>query len=215
VNQPIKAFVFDFDGTLADSMLMVLPVYNSVATGLGLPRISESDIPALRRLGPMKAIEAYGVPLWKVPLILAQVRRGLERQGLVPVLFPGLQSVFDSPVMKRVSLLILSSNSRANIARFLEQHPLGQFDHIDCGASLFGKARRLRRLLQVRHLAPSEVAYVGDEVRDVEAAREVGVTSIAVSWGYAERAALTALEPSYLVNEPLELEVLFRKLAGT
>jgi len=64
-------------------------------------------------------------------------------------------------------------------------------------------------------LAPSEVAYVGDEVRDVEAAREVGVTSIAVSWGYAERAALTALEPSYLVNEPLELEVLFRKLAGT
>ena len=207
-----KAFIFDFDGTLADSMLMVLPVYNSVAKGLGLPAIEESEIPKLRKMGPMKAIDAYQVPLWKVPLVLSRVRREIETRGLVPAIFPGLLQVFRDAAMAQVRRMIMSSNSRTNIERFTQEHLLGHFERIDSGASLFGKATRLRRILQVSRLAPTEVVYVGDELRDVEAAREVGVKSIAVSWGYADRSELAEQRPTHLVDAPGELLEVLRSL---
>jgi phosphoglycolate phosphatase len=214
VTDSIQAIVFDFDGTLADSMMMVLPVYNQVAVRLSLPLMTEADIPMLRRLGPLKAIEAYNVPLWKVPILLTQVRRELEKKEQIPALFAGLTDVFAAPSLAQIPRMILSSNSKMNILRFLEVHSLGSFDHLDCGASLFGKARRLRRLLQVKHLSPINVLYVGDELRDIEAAREVGAKSVAVSWGYAERDILVAHGPNYLVDTPADLGKLFAELIG-
>jgi phosphoglycolate phosphatase len=214
VTDSIKALVFDFDGTLADSMMMVLPVYNQVAARLNLPLMTEADVPTLRRLGPLKAIEAYNVPLWKVPILLTHVRRELEKTGQIPALFSGLTDVFTAPSLAQIPRMILSSNSKMNILRFLDVHSLGTFDHLDCGASLFGKARRLRRLLQVKHLPPQNVLYVGDEIRDIEASREVGAKSVAVSWGYAERDMLVAHGPNYLVDTPAELGQLFAELIG-
>lgn len=213
MKPPISAFIFDYDGTLADSALAVLPVYNALAPGLGLPPMTETDFPRLRRLGPKGAIEAFGVPLWKVPLLLAQVRRELEQRQIVSSLYPGLDEIFASDAFRQIRRYILSSNSRANIDRFLAHHALGSFERIDCGASLFGKARRFRSLLKSEGLRPSEVAYVGDEVRDIEAAREVGATSIAVSWGYADRDVLKASDPDFLVDETAQLKEILAQLS--
>jgi phosphoglycolate phosphatase len=166
-------------------------------------------------MGPRKAIEQYAVPLWKIPVLLHQVRREMEQEGTVPPLFTELGSVFQASALGSLRRFILSSNSQRNVEQFLRLHKIDGFERIDCGASLFGKGRRLRRLLQVSRLEPSEVAYVGDEQRDVEAAREVGAMSIAVSWGYAERESLVTENPSFIVDRPRELiDVLERVAAG-
>ncbi|MGC4067086.1 MAG: HAD hydrolase-like protein [Polyangiaceae bacterium] len=214
MSTPSRVLIFDFDGTLADSMQMVFEVYNSLAPGMSLPLVSAGEIPRLRELGPLRALDAYGVPLWRVPVLLQRVRRELERRATVPALFPGLDQVFERPEIRQARRLILSSNSRANIERFLNRYRLSSFERIDAGASLFGKARRLQRLLKVSHLAPSNVVYVGDELRDLEAAREVGATSVAVSWGYAERQVLLNHEPDFLVDDAWHLgQVLAELLA--
>ncbi len=58
-----------------------------------------------------------------------------------------------------------------------------------------------------RHrVAPEQVVAVGDEERDVTAAREAGIASIAVSWGLARRPALEAAHPTAIVDAPAELE---------
>jgi phosphoglycolate phosphatase len=100
---------------------------------------------------------------------------------------------------------ILSSNSTDNIHRFLQQHRLLSFDWFSCGASLFGKTARLRRLVRQIGLPPSEVFFIGDEVRDIAAANDVGVRSIGVVWGYASRDALEAAEPTFIADTPAEL----------
>jgi phosphoglycolate phosphatase len=106
---------------------------------------------------------------------------------------------------KRYELGILSSNSTQNIQRFLARNQLQLFAHIEGGSSMLGKARGLRKLMKARKLDPSSVLYVGDEVRDVEAAHEAGVSSVAVSWGYADRAALAARKPTHLIDRPEDL----------
>ena len=48
--------------------------------------------------------------------------------------------------------------------------------------------------------------FVGDEVRDIEAGKKVGINTIAVSWGYNTKSALDKEHPDYLIDFPLELE---------
>lgn len=78
---------------------------------------------------------------------------------------------------------------------------------------MFGKPRALRRLIQRAQLNADAVYYIGDEVRDVTAASEAGVRSIAVSWGYAARDALVAHEPDHVVDRPGQLVSLLTRAA--
>jgi len=54
-------------------------------------------------------------------------------------------------------------------------------------------------------IAPADTVCVGDEIRDIEAARAAGMDSGAVSWGYAFPAALQAAKPTYLFNSMAEI----------
>ena len=69
-------------------------------------------------------------------------------------------------------------------------------------AGLFGKARRLRRLLARRGVAPDRALCIGDEIRDLEAARALGCPFGAVAWGYTDPRALAAQGPEHLFSEP-------------
>jgi phosphoglycolate phosphatase len=63
-------------------------------------------------------------------------------------------------------------------------------------------------VLKAAQAAPHESYYVGDEVRDIVAAKEVGVSSVAVTWGYSRRSALEAERPDVLVDRPEQLGTL-------
>ena len=79
------------------------------------------------------------------------------------------------------------------------------FQHFDCAASVFGKPAKFRRVIRRAGVAPAEVISIGDEVRDIEAARAVGIACGAVSWGYAAPAALQALAPDYMFAQMDEI----------
>ena len=64
-----------------------------------------------------------------------------------------------------------------------------------CNATVFGKAAKFKRIMGKAGIAPSETVAVGDETRDLEAARAAGIRGLAVEWGYAEAALLRAAAP--------------------
>jgi phosphoglycolate phosphatase len=203
--------VFDFDGTIADSLAATLAVYNEVAPQLRVPRISADRLPALRRMRPLEAMKALGIPVWKVPSIMSTVRTALRSRSQAVQPFPGMPAVLHDLRAAGCRCCILSSNARENIEPFLARHQLPPFDRYSCGASLFGKGARLRKLLQALEPAPARAFYVGDEVRDIIAAAEAGIHSVAVSWGHADRTTLAAAAPDFLIDTP---EDLVRIVAG-
>jgi phosphoglycolate phosphatase len=69
---------------------------------------------------------------------------------------------------------------------------LALFHHLHCGTSLFGKRFKLRELLWATRLAPGAVTCIGDEIRDADAARAVGMGFLGVAWGYTHPEALQA-----------------------
>ncbi len=202
---PLTTFIFDFDGTLADSMNHVVPIYNDIADELGLPKMTAEDIPKLRRMGIKEAVDAFGVPLWKLPRILHAVSKRLRGQIDRIEPFSGVAETLTELKRTGARCLLLSSNSRDNVEAFLQHHHLQLFERLTCGSSIFGKGARLSKVLAQASLLAANVAYVGDEVRDIEAARSVGIQSIAVSWGYADRETLQRAAPDHLIDSPQQL----------
>jgi phosphoglycolate phosphatase len=205
VPVPSQLAVFDFDGTLADSLHQVLDTYNLVAGNLGLSTVSHAQMHQLRRLGPREVMRELSVPFWKAPQIMTAVRTALrERMGeLEP--YAGIVEMLRELWQRGVKTAIVSSNAEDNVRAFLSRHRLDGFDVLSCGVSLFGKTSRLKSVQRRREFAGLVPFYVGDEVRDVAAASASGMRSVAVSWGYSERGALEALQPDYLVHTPAEL----------
>ncbi|MGL4623235.1 MAG: HAD hydrolase-like protein, partial [Chroococcidiopsis sp.] len=115
---------------------------------------------------------------------------------------------------KRVDKVgILSSNSKDNIFAFLELNDMDYlFDFIYTEAALFSKSRVIKKILKQEKIAPSESVYVGDETRDIEAAKRSKVTAIAVSWGFNSAAALEQYQPDFLIHQPAELITAIDKL---
>lgn len=201
----LETFIFDFDGTIADTMQHVFVVYNDVAARYGVPEITADEIPRLRSLGPKQAMTEYGIPFWKVPLVVQAVVSGLRERIQLLEPFGRMVDVLYQLQTSRARCYLLSSNSTENIGAFLRQHRIEVFEQLACGATLFGKATRLRRLLAQHGLSRETTAYIGDEVRDIEAARAAGLRSIAVSWGYSDRSALVSAQPDQLFDTPNDL----------
>jgi phosphoglycolate phosphatase len=87
------------------------------------------------------------------------------------------------------------------------------FFSVDGGGTLFGKGRLIAKCLDLHQLVLDETVYVGDEVRDIQAARFAGIRPISVTWGFNSREALAAAQPDWLVDEPDALPAIANRLS--
>jgi phosphoglycolate phosphatase len=199
----MATIIFDFDGTIADSFDFVA---GFLAEGIKTESLSEPQKQELRGLSMAAMARKLGYSWGRLPLLFLQGRRRM--QGAIKQLEP-----FDDmvPVIQQLHadghrLFVVSSNSRRNVRGFLSQHDLqGCFLEIVGNVGLFGKAGALRRLLKRHHLQPTEAMYIGDELRDVQAAQSINLPVIAVTWGFAQPADLSALQPTALTDSPNDL----------
>jgi phosphoglycolate phosphatase len=169
--------------------------------GIKIPK----DINELRSLGAREILKKYNISIIDAASLTREYRKRLNKRINDIILFPGLGIVLKK-LKKKHTLCILTSNSRENVNVFLENNRLRDtFSFIETGNPLFGKHRRLKNFIKKHGYDEPDVAYVGDEVRDIEAAKKTGIKIIAVSWGYNSRVRLKKENPDYLIAEPIQL----------
>ena len=97
----------------------------------------------------------------------------------------------------------MSSNRSGTIRATLGANGVeGHFARVVGSRRLGGKARALRRL---KRRGAGGLVYVGDELRDLAAARRAGVGAVAVAWGYHSAELLATARPDFLAASPGEL----------
>jgi phosphoglycolate phosphatase-like HAD superfamily hydrolase len=134
------------------------------------------------------------------------LRRELSREIPHLQLFAGMKPVLRSLKQQGNHLGIVTSNSRENVVAFLTAQALPDiFDFVESGLTLFGKDKVLQRVVKQQRLNPADMIYVGDETRDIEAARKMGIQIISVTWGFNSEQALAAENPDFLIHQPEEL----------
>ncbi len=205
-----KLAIFDFDGTLANSFPFFVSVFNRLARQHQFKSIAPEEIPSLRQFSAREMMRYVGLPAWKFPLVGRSYIRLMEEQGAEVALFDGIGDALQHLAGTGVQLAIVSSNSRANVERVLGESNRQLIGCLECGASVFGKAARLRRVLRASGVAAAEAIYVGDQSTDQEAARCLGMPFGAVAWGYGDPAALERLSPEESFATVADL----RRIAG-
>jgi phosphoglycolate phosphatase len=97
-----------------------------------------------------------------------------------------------------IQLAVVSSNSEENIRIVLGPELCELIGMFNCGASMFGKASKFRKVVKRFGVKPGETISIGDEIRDLDAAREIGLATGAVSWGYTAAEALRVQTPDLM-----------------
>src|SRR4051794_34932519 len=178
-----QLIIFDFDGTLADSMPWFLRIYNEVAGSYKFKRIEEQEVDDLRSYSARQMIQRAGVPWWKLPLIARQVRALTARDIGYICLFEGVAQVIERLSQQGIALAIVTSNSDANVRQVLGPNLASRITYYQCGVSLFGKRPRFLKVLKQHGVSPREALCIGDEIRDLEASRAARIPFGAVAWG--------------------------------
>jgi phosphoglycolate phosphatase len=197
--------IFDFDGTLADSGDWFLSIADDLAERFRFRRVAAEEIETLRGRTSREVVRYLGIPRWKIPAIARHIHKRLASETDKIALFDGVEAMIAQLVASGVRIAIVTSNAEVNVRAILGPKIVAQIDMFECGASLFGKARRFRRVLRKLGVDKADVLAIGDETRDIVAANKVGVDKAAVLWGYANRAILTALKPEMLFDSPTDV----------
>jgi phosphoglycolate phosphatase len=92
-------------------------------------------------------------------------------------------------------LAVVSANSLANVRAVLGEKNAACIQHYACGVSMSGKGARFKKILKTAQVLPSMALCIGDEIRDIEAARAAGIPCGAVGWGYTKPEALREQGP--------------------
>ena len=205
-----KLVIFDFDGTLADSFPFFMATINLLADRYKFKKIGSNDTDTLRGLGAKAVLQHLGLPLWKTPLVANSFRKMMAKQADQISLFEGIPKMLRSLSDQGASLALVTSNSLQNVNRILTTELFNLIDYAECGTSLFSKQRRLNNILKKASINHHEVIYIGDEIRDMEAASAEEISFGAVCWGYTHAEALIARSPTLVFSQ---IDEIVEKLA--
>jgi phosphoglycolate phosphatase len=202
---PYQLAIFDFDGTLADSFPFFLSVFNTVADRHGFRRIDTARAAQLRHYGARQMMDHVGMPAWKLPAVSRTFMAMMKDSAASIPLFGGIPGALRHLAAQGVLITVVSSNSEHNVRAVLGPELAALVARFECGMSIFGKASRIRAVLEHCGIKPREAIYIGDQGTDAEASRKAQVAFGAVHWGYATIEALRAAGCDVEFATPLEL----------
>lgn len=201
----IKVIIFDFDGTLADTIDILLSITNRLSAEFGFKSATKEELAQLSNLTSWQILRYSGISLFKFPLLIRKLKAELRSEIPKIELFVGIKEVLLELKNLGFQLGIITSNSQENVLASLEMNGLQDTFNFIYSGSTFGKHKVINRWLRIENINPEEVVYVGDEIRDIDAARKTGIKVIAVSWGFNSQEVLAAHHPDFLIKRPQEL----------
>ncbi len=196
--------IFDFDGTLADSLPWFRASFQDMIVRFDLAQVGADEMEGLRALSARQIMARLKVPMWRLPAIAQDMRkRKLAAAGEIS-LFDGVEQMLSALQRFGIKAAIVSSDSEESVRRVLGP-TAALVSGFDCGAAIFGKHRKFRRVARRFGTKPADTICIGDELRDIDAARAAYMASGAVAWGYAFPAALQAAGPTLFFSSIAEM----------
>ena len=202
MTQSAQSVILDFDGTVADSFAMAVEIAQTLLTEYEYPVPSQEAIYAMRELSAAQLIKVAKISPRHMPSMLRYVRR--EQKKIIHKVKPieGIEPILKA-LSQKYTLAIISSSEASLIDDFLVKYKLRDYiSDIVGGAGLFTKHRPIKRYMKQHGLGAKDVLYVGDEVRDIDAARRAGVPIVSVGWGFNGEHVIKKNHPTVYVDDP-------------
>jgi phosphoglycolate phosphatase len=201
----MKTVIFDFDGTLANTVSLVGRIYNEHAQDFGALPVDLNNLSAYRRLGYKGAMKKANIRWTVLPRLVLFIGKEMKAHMGEVEPYPGIVALLHKLKQDGISIGVLTSNNEQLVRDFFEAHSFPDFDFVVSEKTMFGKEKALKRIMKRRKLALHETVYVGDEPRDVTGSHKAGIKIIGVSWGLAGREGFQDTVPDVIVDTSQEL----------
>lgn len=204
------AILFDLDGTLTDSADGIV---NSVVYALEKKAIPYSNKQELRRfVGPplQDSFRDYcGFSDEQSKEMVRLFREYFTDKGIYEnAVYDGVPEMLDSLCKAGFTLAVATSKPEAFAKQILTRFGLAKYFKVIAGASMDGTTKPvvIRQALARLGIEPSEhVLMVGDREHDILGAKEVGISSLGVLYGYGDEAELRKAGADHIVQTPSEI----------
>ena len=193
-NHPVKAVLFDLDGTLVDTAPDFLWALNAIQAERNLPALTEQQMRSSVSNGSAGLVEgALGIP--QASPEFERTRHRLlnlyfEIIGRYAALYPGLDSLLEFFATRGIAWGISTNKPSLYTHALLDvmklTHPPAT---VVCPDQVTNpKPHPEPLLLNAKHLGlqPNQVVFVGDHIRDIQAGRHAGMRTVAAAWGYID-----------------------------
>jgi len=208
--RPLRTFLFDLDGTLIDSVRLILDSYHHTLAAHGLP--ARTDEEWLQGVGtPLRAQFAD----WKddparLEALIATYREyNLANHDRMVTIYPGVLEAMREVKARGASTGLVTSKNQQGAIRGLRL--VGLHDLIDvmvCADDVENPKPHpepVERAVELLAADPASTVYIGDSIHDMRSGRAAGVRTAAVLWGPFGREHLEHAEPDFWLQRPSDV----------
>ncbi|WP_342581602.1 HAD hydrolase-like protein [Ureibacillus sp. FSL W7-1570] len=209
----MKYIIFDFDGTLANSAEVYVNAWNAYAKKYNYLPLTLEELQEIQHLDNYSRAKKYHFPMYKLSIILPKIHQYFNEHIREVPLFDGVKEMLESLHAGGYEIAIISSNKKDNIVEILKRENIDSVSEVISARRLFGKDVAIRKFMKRHQLAPQDLLYVGDELRDIQACNKVGVPFMWVSWGLDSFELIEKEKPAYVAHSPKEIADQLRNVA--
>ncbi len=197
--------IFDFDGTIADTYPITMQIAEKLAQDFNYEPISPQQWQEIRELGVMQVIRKYKFPIWRIPEVARELQKQMRQDIHKVPLFDDMAAVLRELFENGIQLALVSSNGCENIQKVLGEEIASYFSFFECGVSMFSKQAKFKKVLKASGVKANHTICIGDEIRDIQAAKKAKIPFGAVSWGYTNIEKLLTLFPQEIFHTVLDI----------
>ncbi len=206
--------LFDLDGTLIDSIRLILDSYHHTLSRHNLP--ARTDEEWLRGVGTPLHVQfsAWQESPEILEAMIATYRAfNLEHHDRMVTIYPGVLDAMREIKAAGVQTGLVTSKNRYGAIKGLKLVGLeALMDVLVCADEVANPKPHpepVEKAVTLLGANPTTTVYVGDSIHDMHSGRAAGVRTAAALWGPFKRSHLESAEPDYWLETPADLVDLF------
>lgn len=198
-----KIILFDYDGTILDSMDVVYKEYNKIADKYSMKKVASfSDFMNLYDTNIYDSFFKLGLDKSRVKDFISDFRRPLIEADDKLRLFDKMQDVVRK-ISKNNIVIVITSNLTEVVEHSIKNHGVKGVSEVIGGDKEISKVKKIKSIIE--RYPGMEIYYVGDTKGDIVESKKVGALAVAVTWGHHSKKKLSEAGADYIVNKPEEL----------
>jgi phosphoglycolate phosphatase len=170
--------------------------------GIDISEIDDAEISKLKKMSFKEIHKYFGIKFYELPKLVKRAKEEFNKIADDVSLIRGMDAVIKELRAEGKVLGILTSNNVGNVEKVLQNNNLEYFNFIYESEKIGGKGKILSNIVKKHGFSAEKTVYIGDEPRDIVAAKKAAIAGVGVTWGLKSKNDLQSEGADFIFENP-------------